>query len=474
MKLVPKLQSAWTKMPMFLNEEGQQQWKDEHPADGGTLPEVTITGKKPLTETEQRWKGNKTDDEYRQWKQKATSEPNFTEATKTSLNEMGDSWNNFWNYQTKVPYQQATTTGITNQVGADRKPVMKTVTPSSATQEAVMTAAAPALAYGAVTAPVATAASIAGGTLGEHYGNKGGRYLAQQMGLNQNTQDMFGSVAGFGGATLGGSFGYKVGNAAYNVGKAGYNIATDAELRQSVQTAMKSRGVQGNKEAVNSTMNNTGNPVKDMEDFLFSKGQNSGRYLFRDGQVTTGQGISIGANKQGTFGLNLGGGAESPKGVAELKQVMSELPSGSAISGDAHTPTVAARLRQLYDDKNYGTLVKELATKKFDTSGYTYSGQFDGMSPDAMSMLGRMAKDNPEQYHIEYGITPAGRFNGLAKQGGRNYPMYQLQQSYLKGNISAQQFQSQLDPWLEGIGLKPSFLDNSGQVQVGQPFLVRN
>lgn len=211
MKLVPKLQSAWTKMPMFLNEEGQQQWRDEHPADGGTLPEVTVTGKKPLTETEQRWKGNKTDDEYRQWKQKATSEPNFTEATKTSLNEMGDSWNNFWNYQTKVPYQQATTTGITNQVGADRKPVMKTVTPSSATQEAVMTAAAPALAYGAVTAPVATAASIAGGTLGEHYGNKGGRYLAQQMGLNQNTQDMFGSVAGFGGATLGGSFGYKVG-----------------------------------------------------------------------------------------------------------------------------------------------------------------------------------------------------------------------------------------------------------------------
>lgn len=62
MKLIPKYQTAWGKLPLILNDEGREDWVAEHTTE---LPEVTITAPKPLTETERKWKRNLTDAEYR-------------------------------------------------------------------------------------------------------------------------------------------------------------------------------------------------------------------------------------------------------------------------------------------------------------------------------------------------------------------------------------------------------------------------
>lgn len=60
MKLIPKLQYGRLikqKVPLILNEEGEAQWRDEHP-DKVELPEVTITAERPLTTLEYRDKAN--------------------------------------------------------------------------------------------------------------------------------------------------------------------------------------------------------------------------------------------------------------------------------------------------------------------------------------------------------------------------------------------------------------------------------
>lgn len=271
-------------------------------------------------------------------------------------------------------------------------------------------------------------------------------------------------------AVLGaGQLGTKVASTVGKVGQAVIKVATNPELKQAVKTAYNMNSAANNKTVVN-------NMLGDVEDgFAFTKGTHTARMGYGTGSIHTGHGISIGAKKDGTFGLNLAGGAENPKAVLELKQVMSELPKGSSISGDAHTPSVAAHIRNRFNNGQYSSLIDEINSGQFDTSMYPiWNGMFDGMSPDAMSMLGRMAKDNPKLYHIEYGTTPAGKFNHLAKPEGRNAFIYDLQQKYDKGLLDVDSYKTQIDAWLKGIGLKSSYIDDNGIVQISQPFLVRN
>lgn len=74
--MIPKYQTVWGKMPLVLNTEGQQQWIESHEVDGGTLPEVTISAPKPLTEFQHKDKANgiklgritsDSDQSYRNW-----------------------------------------------------------------------------------------------------------------------------------------------------------------------------------------------------------------------------------------------------------------------------------------------------------------------------------------------------------------------------------------------------------------------
>lgn len=73
MKLIPKYQTAWGKLPLILNDEGRRDWVAEHATE---LPEITVTASKPLTEFQQRDKANgirlgkvtnDSDDAYRTW-----------------------------------------------------------------------------------------------------------------------------------------------------------------------------------------------------------------------------------------------------------------------------------------------------------------------------------------------------------------------------------------------------------------------
>ena len=60
MKLIPKMQYGRIikqKIPLVLNEEGEAQWRDEHP-DEVELPEVSVSAERPLTDLEYRDKAN--------------------------------------------------------------------------------------------------------------------------------------------------------------------------------------------------------------------------------------------------------------------------------------------------------------------------------------------------------------------------------------------------------------------------------
>ena len=390
------------------------------------------------------------------------------------LNKAGDTYKRIKDTEVSLPIQPiggATTYATAGQY----LPTEKTTT-SKRVREAMTMAAAPALAISASTVGIpATVGGLVGGAATGYIGGQLGENTIAALGGDENAQKMGHDFGEFLGATPGAKVGSKVTQLPIVDGtKALYKVTTNPELRQAVKTATSAKDYNQNVSIIDKQLKRD---VIDNDDgFILSKGVNHARFGTEGkGTLNTGASVSIGAKKDGTFGLNLGGGADSPKSVAELKQVMSELPTGSTISGDAHTPSVALHFRNRFNNKQYSKLIDEINSGKFDISEYpTWTGQFDGMSPDAMSMLGRMAKDNPSVYHIEYGTTPAGQFNHLAKPEGRNAYIYDLWQQYRNGSLDINSYKSQVDQWLSGIGLKSSYIDENGTVQIAQPFLVRN
>lgn len=199
------------------------------------------------------------------------------------------------------------------------------------------------------------------------------------------------------------------------------------------------------------------------------------RFTIEEGSINGTTGINIGIGGKGSYkGLNLAGGEADARlggtGLRDLKLLMENHPVGTSFSGDPHSITLGSQLIDDFQNFRLRDFYRHFTTNTSEPiKGFRF---YDGMSPDAMSFLYRTAQNNPDKYHISYGTTPAGAFNPLAKKTGRNYHIFEAQNDYNAGNITAEEYINIVNNWLNPLGGRPAKVVN-GKPYIYQPFLVR-
>lgn len=362
-------------------------------------------------------------------------------------------------------------------------------------------AGAPALIEGMALAPFATTGGILGGIggsaigswLGGNVGNnvysRGTSFdgIGSSISTNRNTGSQFGGIlGGIAGGSIGGTYGSKLDTVVSNIKTAMQNPDV-AQAMRDFRSGMFNRF--STRRAATRLW---GFPAR--RKFTPMLEDEPVTYLdfgtkfdeIMDGEVprftmkttsfggNTSRGIGMGG-KGAIKGVNLGGGELDKRlgGIAikDLKSLMEAHPAGTAISGDAHYPTLGSQLINDFQNFKFGDFYRHLTTNTTEPIGGVF--QYNGMSPDAMSMFYRMAKDNPDKWHISYGTAPAGEFNHLSMQGGKNYHIYDAQEAWKSGQLSLEDYIQTVNNWLKPLGGRPASIVD-GKPYISQPFIVRN
>lgn len=135
--------------------------------------------------------------------------------TQKALNAAGDAWHSFWNWQLNAPMISGNMYSPVYTGTTDKKPMTYTTTPKQEAGQAMTMTAAPALAVSAGTVGIpTTVGGLVGGAVVGNAGKKAGEGAAQMLGLNENAQDMFGTVGEFAGIGKGFKWGSDFGKAA--------------------------------------------------------------------------------------------------------------------------------------------------------------------------------------------------------------------------------------------------------------------
>lgn len=123
------------------------------------------------------------------------------------LNKAGDTWHSAWNKAITVPMMSGNQYSPVYTGTADKKPMTYQSTPKQEAGQTMTMAAAPALAVSAGTVGIpATVGGLVGGAVVGSVGKKVGEGTAQMLGLNQNAQDMFGTIGKFTGMGVGAKY----------------------------------------------------------------------------------------------------------------------------------------------------------------------------------------------------------------------------------------------------------------------------
>ena len=360
-------------------------------------------------------------------------------------------------------------------------------------------AGATALIEGMALAPFATTGGVLGGIdgsaigswLGGNIGNnvysRGTSFdgVGSSISTNRNTGSQLGGIlGGIAGGSVGGVYGSKLDTAVSNIKTAMQN----PDIAQAVKdfksgmfnrfsTRKAATRLWGSPTKRKFTPMFEDKPVKylDFGNKQAIWGEDIPRFTMKSNTGgNTAQGIGMGGSGSAK-GVNLGGGELDKQlggtGIRDLKSLMEAHPAGTAISGDAHYPTLGSQLINDFQNFKFKDFYRHLTTNT--TEPIQGSFQYDGMSPDAMSMFYRMARDNPDKWHISYSTAPAGEFNPLAMKNGRNYHIYDAQEAWKSGQLSLDDYIHIVNDWLKPLGGRPASIVD-GKPYISQPFIVRN
>ena len=176
------------------------------------------------------------------------------------------------------------------------------------------------------------------------------------------------------------------------------------------------------------------------------------------------------------------------KGIKLLTKGMRDMESGAEFSGDASSTTaaeaVSSWLRLAKNKPQLREIAMSNAKIALDNNAgislgkHTVTDPIHGiitenatMSPDAYSYLYRTAANNPDKFHLGYTMK-AGNFNSFARNPKNAY-MYDVEQNYLDGLITPQEYIKQFNSWSIPLGGRRAYFYN-GRVYKPQPFLIRN
>lgn len=181
--------------------------------------------------------------------------------------------------------------------------------------------------------------------------------------------------------------------------------------------------------------------------------------------------------------------------VGALKRDIEGLPSRVGVRGDANSNTLGQQLALDYSKGNYKDMLLHFMhnTGDFNPVRVPKRGWYNvpvlgaensAQSPAAEAMLYRMRLKNPWKFDLRYSTHPAGNFNNYAT--GINRPIYEAEQAYLAGNMSAEDYVELYNKWLEGIEgkfnvhnlpqdqlMRRAYVDKSGKVVKPQAWLIR-
>ena len=180
--------------------------------------------------------------------------------------------------------------------------------------------------------------------------------------------------------------------------------------------------------------------------------------------------------------------AENKEGIQLLTKGMKDMESGAEFSGDASSTTTAEALSTwLRIAKNKPALREEAMANArrvlknnegIDLGTHSIYDPIHGvttenatMSPDAYSYLLRTANSNPDKFHLGYQMN-AGNFNSFARNP-RNAYMYDVEQNYLNGLITPEEYIEKFNSWIGPLGGRKAYIYN-GKLYKPQPFLIRN
>ena len=176
------------------------------------------------------------------------------------------------------------------------------------------------------------------------------------------------------------------------------------------------------------------------------------------------------------------------EGIKLLTKGMRDMESGAEFSGDASSTTASEALSSWLRLARNRPQLRETAMSNakialdnnagISLGKHTVTDPIHGvitenatMSPDAYSYLYRTAANNPDKFHLGYTMK-AGNFNSFARNP-RNAYMYDVEQNYLDGLITPQEYVEQFNSWSLPLGGRKAYFYN-GQVYKPQPFLIRN
>lgn len=181
--------------------------------------------------------------------------------------------------------------------------------------------------------------------------------------------------------------------------------------------------------------------------------------------------------------------------VGALKRDIEGLPSRVGVRGDANSNTLGQQLALDYSKGNYKDMLLHFMhnTGDFNPVRVPKRGWYNvpvlgaensAQSPAAEAMLYGIRLKNPWKFDLRYSTHPAGNFNNYAT--GINRPIYEAEQAYLAGNMSAEDYVELYNKWLEGIEgkfnvhnlpqdqlMRRAYVDKSGKVVKPQAWLIR-
>ena len=239
---------------------------------------------------------------------------------------------------------------------------------------------------------------------------------------------------------------------------------------------------------------NLGGMNTKLKDFNWDfKPETIGHYYGADGTVTSGTAddlLQVGIEGWEPIYVD-------PKkiDVGALKRDIEGLPSRVGVRGDANSNTLGQQLALDYSKGNYKDMLLHFMHNTGDFNpvrvpkrgGYNVpvlGAENSAQSPAAEAMLYGMRLKNPWKFDLRYSTHPAGNFNNYAT--GINRPIYEAEQAYLAGNMSAEDYVELYNKWLEGIEgkfnvhnlpqdqlMRRAYVDKSGRVVKPQAWLIR-
>lgn len=176
----------------------------------------------------------------------------------------------------------------------------------------------------------------------------------------------------------------------------------------------------------------------------------------------------VGGNtgRQWRMGFSTTPGKRLPKSFAEAqRQAIAHAPSGSFISADSHHLTIPEQIefmRKIDPKISIREGIKSVDDWTFTTTPY-------GMSPDAYRFF-TLQGQLPGNRLVYAGKT--GLFNEYAV---RNANVYNWQQAYKRGDMTAKQYVDNFNNWVKEFGGRPGHVDfKTGEPVFYHPVIYKN